>query len=202
MGFKKIVVLVAVAVFAVGLFACSGKKVTRVDSDTQIDLSGFWNDTDSRLTSETMINAVLSSPWIDNFSKANNRKPVIIIGTVLNRTEEHIDVNTFVRDLQVALTNSGKATFVASSEQREEIRSERDDQAVNARPGTASAQGNETGADYMLKGTISSIFDSEGGVQVKFYQIELELINLSTNEISWIGQHKIKKVIAKRAFRS
>ena len=41
------------------LSACSssgGKKVTRLDANEVTDLSGSWNDTDSRLVAEEMIN--------------------------------------------------------------------------------------------------------------------------------------------------
>ena len=48
----KTVGILLVAAVAAG---CAGKTVTRVDSDTTIDLSGYWNDADSRLVSEEMI---------------------------------------------------------------------------------------------------------------------------------------------------
>ena len=54
-------------------------KVTRVSTDTQIDLSGRWNDTDSQMVAQEMIRDALNRPWITNFVSANNRNPVSII---------------------------------------------------------------------------------------------------------------------------
>ncbi|MDR1418398.1 MAG: penicillin-binding protein activator LpoB [Endomicrobium sp.] len=183
------------------LFACSGPQVTRVDSNEEVDLSGYWNDTDSHLVAEEMINDSFANQWLADFKKANARKPRIIIGLVLNKTEEHISTETFVKDLERSYINSGKVTFVASKEQRSEIRAERADQAQNAKTGTAKAQGQETAADFMLKGQINSIFDANKKAQLKYYQVELELLNLETSETVWIGQKKIKKVVSKKSYK-
>ena len=106
-------------------------KVERVGADTQIDLSGNWNDTDSRLVAEEMVkDALYGRPWISEFKTAKNTKPRVIVGKVLNKSHEHINTETFVKDLERELINSGEVKFVASSEQRQEIRAERDDQAA------------------------------------------------------------------------
>lgn len=201
MNFKKIALLVFAGVFAAGIMGCAGKQVTRVDAEEVIDFSGNWNDTDSQLVSKEMIEDSLNRSWVDVFTAKNERKPRVIVGQVLNKTEEHISTETFIKDLERALINSGKVTFVASSAQRGEIREERDDQAIHARPDTAKQHGQETGADFMLKGQINSIFDGKKGAELKYYQVELELINIETNEKVWIGQKKLKKVVAKRKYK-
>lgn len=185
----------------VGLFACaSTPKVTRTAVDEQIDLSGNWNDTDSRLVSEEMIKDVLVRPWVDEFSGKKNAKPRVIIGTVSNKSHEHINTETFVNDLERELTNSGRVRFVASRDQRDEIRAERADQAQNASISTAKSAGQEYGADFMLKGQINTIMDEAGKTQLKYYQVELELIDMLTNEKVWVGQKKIKKTVARKSF--
>ncbi|MCL1972200.1 MAG: penicillin-binding protein activator LpoB [Endomicrobia bacterium] len=199
---KKFAVYFIAGVFVFGLFACSGKKVTRVGMEPEIDLSGQWNDTDSRMVSAEMIQDSLSRPWIDDFVQKHGRRPVIIAGDVLNRTDEHINTQTFVRDVEVAFTNSGRVTMVASSAQREAIRAERDDQARNAAAETVNRQGRESGADFMIQGQINSIRDQARGTQVIFYQVELELISIANNQRVWIGQKQIRKVIANRRFRT
>ncbi|MDR3124589.1 MAG: penicillin-binding protein activator LpoB [Endomicrobium sp.] len=183
------------------LFTCSGPQVTRIDPNEGVDLSGYWNDTDSHLVAEEMINDSFANQWLADFRKANARKPRVVIGLVLNKTEEHISTETFVKDLEKSYINSGKVTFVASKEQRAEIRAERADQTQNAKTGTAKTQGQETAADFMLKGQINSIFDANKKAQLKYYQVELELINLETNETVWIGQKKIKKVVSKKSYK-
>lgn len=194
--------VMAVSIVMVVLVACaSGPKITREDAGEQIDLSGEWNDTDSQLVSAEMIRDSLARPWVSEFVSKRNRKPRIIVGTVLNKSHEHINTETFVKDLERALTNSGRVRFVASREQREEIRSERMDQAQHASSATAKSAGQEIGADFMLKGQINTIMDQAGKKTLKYYQVELELIDMATNEKVWIGQKKIKKLVKRRKLR-
>jgi uncharacterized protein (TIGR02722 family) len=201
MNFKKIIICFAGGLISVSLTTCVGLKVSRVDSSEQVDLSGYWNDTDSQKIAEEMINDSFANQWISDYKKENNRKPRVIIGTVLNKTEEHISTETFIKDLERNFINSGKVTFVASKAQRTELRAERNDQANNAKVGTIKSNGNEIAADFILQGQINSIFDSNKKTQLKYYQIELELINLETNETVWIGQKKIKKVISRKSYK-
>ena len=191
----------AVAVLAgtMLLGGCASEtKVTRVDTEVVTDLSGRWNDTDSRMVAETMVKEALGSPWLENYTRNKNKQPVVVVGTIMNRSHEHIDVQTFVTDLSRELTNSQKVTFVAGKGEREEIREERREQAVHALEDTQKAPGKEIGADYMLKGNISTILDESQGVKAVFYQVDLELIDLQNNVKSWFGQKKIKKVIERK----
>jgi len=197
---KKLARTVSLAACALILLGgcSSGTKVTRVDEGLVTDLSGRWNDTDSRMVAEAMVKEALGSPWLDNYVRAKSRQPVVVVGTILNRSSEHINVQTFVTDLSRELTNSQKVTFVAGKGEREEVREERREQAAHAREDTQKAPGKEIGADYMLKGNISSILDETEGVKAVFYQVDLEMIDLENNVKSWFGQKKIKKVVERK----
>lgn len=192
----------AVVISCLGLFFLAScgkeKKVTRIDPGVVTDFSGRWNDTDSRLVAETMMKEMVTQPWLENFSSQQGRVPTVIVGTIQNKSHEHIDVGTFVRDLEREMTNSQKILFVASQREREEIRQERQEQAVYSREDTQKRPGQELGADFMMKGTISTILDESGGVKGIYYQVDLDLINLETNVKSWYGQKKIKKVIERK----
>jgi len=196
---RPAIALVLGVVVVAALSGCgSGTSVTRVDSGVVTDLSGRWNDTDSRMVAETMVKEAVGSPWLENFTRANRRQPVVVVGTIMNRSHEHINIQTFVTDLSRELTNSQKVTFVAGKGEREEIREERQEQAVHAREDTQKAPGKEVGADYMMKGNISTIMDEADGVKAIFYQVDLEMVDLSNNVKSWFGQKKIKKVIERK----
>jgi hypothetical protein len=173
-------------------------KITRVDSGVVTDLSGRWNDTDSRMVAESMIKEALEYPWLNNFSSSKHRQPVVVVGAIMNNSHEHIDVNTFVADLERELTNSQKVTFVAGKGDREELRTERQEQAIHAREDTQKAPGKEIGADYMMKGTIATILDEAEGTKAVFYQIDLQMVDLESNAKVWYGQKKIKKVVEKK----
>ena len=62
---------------------------------------------------------------------------------------------------------------------------------------TAKRLAAESGADFMLQGGIKSNTDASGGKAVKFYQVDLELINVESNEKVWIGSKEIKKFVKK-----
>lgn len=192
--FYKFVLLFFLSSFL--FYSCATTpKVTRVDVSEQIDLSGEWNDTDSQLVAKEMVSDALSRPWIEEFMSSKKQKPRVIVGTVKNRSHEHINTQTFVKDLERELINSGKVVFVASKEEREEIRQEKLDQMIHASAATRKQLGEEWGADFILQGQINTILDQAGNKTVKYYQVELELVNILTNEKVWIGQKKIKKLV-------
>jgi uncharacterized protein (TIGR02722 family) len=173
-------------------------KVTRVDTGVVTDLSGRWNDTDSRIVAEAMVKDALQYPWLGNFEKSTQRQPVVVVGTVVNSSHEHISVQTFITDLERELTNSQKVTFVAGKGERDEVRTERKEQAIYASEETQKAPGKETGADFMMKGTIATILDEADGTKAVFYQVDLQMIDLESNAKVWYGQKKIKKVVEKK----
>ena len=193
--------LVIALICMIGFLGCGKeKRVTRVDPEVVTDLSGRWNDTDSKMVAESMMKDMVKEPWLENFSSKSGRQPIVIVGTILNKSHEHIDVGTFITDLQREMTNSQKVLFVASKNEREEIREERKEQAVHAREDTQKRPGQELGADFMMKGSISTIVDESEGVKAVFYQVDLDLIDLENNMKSWYGQKKIKKVVERKRF--
>ncbi|MFP4267873.1 MAG: penicillin-binding protein activator LpoB, partial [Spirochaetaceae bacterium] len=157
-----------------------------------------WNDTDSRLVSEEMVQDLMNRPWLNNFRSAEGRAPVLMVGAIRNRSSEHIDTSTFIKDIERELVNSGMVKFVAASDQREQIREERLDQQTQASRETIKRLGEETGADFMLQGNISSTTDAVEGRRVVAYQVSMELINIETNEKVWIGSKEIKKYIEQK----
>lgn len=191
-----------VTALSIVLFAgCGTTKVNRVGVDETIDLSGRWNDTDSRLVAETMIAEVFAHPWASDYTAQNGKKPVVIVGTIRNMSSEHLETGIFAKDIERELVNSGKVKFVAASSERGELRQERLEQQQFATEETAKRLAAETGADYMLKGSIKTQMDTEGRTQVKFYQVDLELIHIESNEKVWIGTKKIKKTVQKARFK-
>nr|MDE5899225.1 penicillin-binding protein activator LpoB [Treponemataceae bacterium] len=132
-------VLSAAAVMAALIFSsCATTKVTRVDSGTATDLSGYWNDTDVRIAADGIISACLSSPRIQGYPAAHGgRLPVVIVGSYRNMSDEHIDTEILTKKLEAALVNSGAVDFVASASERGEIRAERAAQQYNSSEATA-----------------------------------------------------------------
>ena len=177
---------------------CAHRQVTRIPVGSTTDLSGRWNDTDSRLVSEEMIRDCIASPWVEQHTLQTGKKPAVIVGSVRNKSDEHIAVGTFTGDIERALINSGKITMVASAEEREQVRAEREEQQQVASEETMKRWGREHGADYLMGWVIQTITDQEGGETVVFYQVDLNLVHVESNEKVWQGQQKIKKYIGRK----
>ena len=189
-------IILVIALTALILAGCTtAPTVTRTAADTQTDLSGRWNDTDSRLVAEEMIRDMTGRPWLGDFRQAEARKPVIIVGQIRNRSSEHIDTTPFVKDIERELINGGQVTFVANPDERSGVRAEKEDQQMEASQETIKRLGEETGADFMLIGNITSQVDAIEGKRATLYQVDLELINIETMEKVWIGTKKIKKLV-------
>lgn len=205
--------LQAAAVFMVLiLMACMALKVDRIPPATVTDLSGGWSDTDSRLVAEEMMTEALSLPWIHQFTQANKRrKPVLIVGEITNLSDEHINVNAFVADIERALISSGQVDIIASKYAQEEIRDERQDQeaAQEVQAGTATRKPSAPSApssqalvaDFMLRGTVNTVVDAISKRQPRFYQVDLVLISLTDNRPVWTGQKQLKKAVMRPQLR-
>ncbi len=176
------------------VLAGCGKKVTRIGADSTVDLSGRWNDTDSRLVAEEMIQDALAKPWLQRY-QIQNATPRVIVGEVRNKSHEHISVETFVKDIERTLLNSGRVEFVAAKPERDQIRDEKADQAQHSTAQSRQIMGEESGADLMLIGSINTIVDQEGREAVLYYQVDMELIEIESNKKIWIGNKKIKKFV-------
>ncbi len=132
------------------------REVKRVSADQQIDLSGRWNDYDSKLTAEAMIEQMLGDKWVSLWEQSHGgKKPIIIVGLVNNKSHEHIETETFIKDLEKAIIKVGTIRLVQAGDKREALRGERASQQEFASKETAKKWGQELGADFMLQCTIN-----------------------------------------------
>jgi penicillin-binding protein activator len=176
------------------LMACS-PQVSRINPDTKIDLSGRWNDTDSKQVADQMILDLLTSDSYKNYATTLGRKPVIIVGTIRNKTSEHIDANNYVKKFEVVIHNSGLAELVESDDFRDQLRKERAEQQEFASAASMAQWGKEAGADLMLFGEMNSETDTANRKRIVNYITTLFLTDVETNKRVWYGQREIKKLI-------
>lgn len=187
--------IAAIAVSGMIITSCS-RQVTRVSTDQTIDVSGNWNNTDSRLVAEEMTQTILGGKWLStHLEQKQGKRPVVVVGVVKNKSHEHIDAETFVKDVEQAFIKSERVRLVQGGKKREELRGEKADQQDNATISTMKKFGLESGADYILQGSINSIVDSHKRKKVVYYQVNLELTDIQTNEVVWIGDKKIAKYV-------
>jgi uncharacterized protein (TIGR02722 family) len=186
------------------LAGCATTGTSRVDASTQIDLTGRWNDSDVRIVCDTLVNECLNAPGVDRaisqFSSSRKGElPTVIVGRFANTSSEHIDTSIIAKMMETAIINSGKLEFVAGGDIREGLRDEREDQAFNASEDTAAAIGNETGATFMLTGSVKSSVEQSGNTTVRAYFVDAQLTNIETNRIIWQGQNADIKKVFKQA---
>ncbi|MBQ0003409.1 MAG: penicillin-binding protein activator LpoB [Treponema sp.] len=199
---KKLLSFAALLSLLVFFAGCETTRVERIDAGTQTDISGYWNDTDVRIVAADLIEQVTGAQWYKDFINENGRKPVVIVGTFRNKSDEHIDTTIISKKLEIALVNSGKVKSVAAKNERNEIRKERDEQQLNSSLETAKNIGNETAADFMLQGDVKTIVDTNGKISTRTYFVSAELINIETTDKVWLGENaEIKKSIKRPSVR-
>jgi PBP1b-binding outer membrane lipoprotein LpoB len=180
------------------LSCASGPKTTRVSSDTVTDLTGYWNGNDVDIVCRDLINKFIESPRIAQFTAQNKRLPVIRVGNFKNASSEPIDTSIVSKRMQVAILNSGKAEFVADSGVSEELRAEAAEQQDWANEDTAAAMADETGADFLLTGSVKTIIQTSGNQQVREYDVT----DITTHRIVWSDENnEIKKIVKKQKTR-
>lgn len=158
---RKIFTVTIVFALAIAFSSCATRKVSRVNTNEVIDLSGRWNDTDSQLVSAEMIDDLLGARWLPVYeSQHNNKRPVVVVGTVTNKSHEHINSETFIKDIEKAIIKNGSVRLVQAGEKRQELRTERDEQNQGYTRRRQAKKGTGMGADFMLQGTINSFVDS------------------------------------------
>jgi uncharacterized protein (TIGR02722 family) len=181
------------------LGACSSvPKVQRVDAGTQVDLSGYWNDSDVRIVCDALIQECINSGRVVQAIAAKGGTPTVLVGSFKNDSSEHIDTEVISKTMETVIFNSGRLDFVAGGSVREELRAERADQQLNASEETASKLGAETGADFIMTGSVKTVIDKAGNQEVRTYWVYAEMTNISTNARMWMGENnEIKKLVTR-----
>ena len=196
---KKFAFLFSAVFSGLMMVSCGSTKVSRVDADEVIDLDGYWNESDVRIVCDSLIEECISSPRIAKFEGQQGHAPVVIIDSIRNQSSEHIDTSIVEKKFQTAIINSGVMEFVSSSTERQALREEKADQADHSTYDTAKEMDQETGADFMLKGSVKTIVQSASDKTVRTYYVYAELHDIKTNKIVWMAENdSIKKVIKRQ----
>lgn len=172
----------ALALGALALPGCGGKTITRTEAGAAKDLSGKWNDVDTKNTASEIVSKAMKAPWPDNFQAEHKRKPIIVIGKFPVRTngDENINTSLITNALEEEFINSGKIRVLSDPEESRKIL---EDQAAYAEK--SKELGKELAADFILNGEIGVQNDQEGREAVKFYVVSFKLTDVQTREVIW-----------------
>ena len=194
---SKILKLISSAAFFMHFqTSCTSTTQAEYADPTSVEIvDDRWNETDARKTAETMINGLLEKSWLTNFKKANaGQRPLVVVGEIENRTDEHIDTKALFEYLQDEIINSGKVRFADAANREKilaELKYQNDSGMVNKN--TSKKKGKQIGADFLLSGGLTSIVASNDGLKTVTYQTTLRLTDLETAEIIWSDKYLIKK---------
>jgi PBP1b-binding outer membrane lipoprotein LpoB len=186
------------------LAGCGGeihRDVKRVDPETVVDVDYRFNDSDAREIWQKMSNDTVFRGWIDRWmADHGGQRPTIIVGPIRNNTQDYINPLTFTRNFEREMLNSGRVRVVAAKGDRPDLREERMQGQEWNTPASRKQMKSEQGADLMLMGEINNIpaRSPSGRTVVNYYQCNLDLTDLESNEKVWIGSVEIKKVSTDR----
>ncbi len=199
---RNLLFVAIILMVAVVLSSCSsGINVSRIDSSKKIDLSGNWNDTDIQIVTKALIDSSLKSNWIDQFRARNGKNPTVVVGTIINRSSEHIDTAIIAKRFEMALINTNRVDMVADIDLRDQVRQEREEQQYYASEESSVALGKELGANFLLQGAVRTVVDQVSGRSVRTYYVSAELIDIETSRKIWVGEESVRKMITQPKYR-
>jgi penicillin-binding protein activator len=180
------------------IVGCGPKRsVTREKKPGEAaELSGNWSAVDAKETADAIIKDCFAQGWLDKSTKELGREPKMRVRGVVNKTDEHIDAQVFIKSLEKAMVNSGKVEVLA--QEGAELNSARDEQKMIAdgeSEGDNVSAGNLSLGDFALAVRMTSILDQVEGKKTKFYKINAELIQTTSGKKVWIGDHEIQKTV-------
>ncbi len=150
---------------------------------------------DIRRTVEKMVESLLLAPGIAEY--VSDRRPVMDIEPMKNRTAQHIDMLSLTESVRMQLMKSGKFRFVDRSSagtagvDLERINQENMLGLVDS--SKAVKAGQQTALDMYLTGTLSGIKNESGRVTDQYYKFSMILKDLKTGELIWADEQEIRK---------
>lgn len=192
--------ILAMALMATALFTAGcASKVEYGDAQARETVTTDFGSSDLQQIASKMVSDMLAFPPVVQMTQ--NRRPVMFVDTIKNKTTEHIDTESVTDTIQSKLINSGKFRFVDMSKV-EAVRKQLEYQADSGMvdESTAIRMGNQIGAEFMLYGNLAGITKRNNGTKDVYYKFTLKLMNLETGIIEWSGEKEIRKVRERSLF--
>ncbi len=186
------------------LAGCSSVKYD--DPGRAETLTIDYGSTDLQTLAGEMVQSLVAAPalnYLENPGKGDDKRIIMYMGNVENRTSEHIDTQGITDKIQTQLLNSGKFRFVAAKAGQAEIEDQVrfQQETGRVREDMMREFGKQLGADMILYGTLRSI-DKKKGSSIEsggtrkedvYYQFVLQAVNIDTAEIIWQDEEELRK---------
>lgn len=195
----KIKFVVATLLATSVLTGCATTKVNYGDAQAVESLTKDFGSTDLQMIADKMVDDMLTFPVVVQLTQ--NRRPVMFVDRIRNKTQEHIDTESITDTIQNKLINSGKFRFVdmtAVNAMADQLNYQKNSGLVNK--STSVKAGGHIGAEYMLNGNLSSIVKNAGGKSDVYYKFTLKLQNIQTGIVEWTSEKEIRKSSKRSTF--
>lgn len=188
---KKIVPIAIVSIACIGLSGCAS-KVQYGDAQAVETVNTDFGSTDLQSIAAKMVDDLLTFPPVVMMTR--DRRPVMFVDKIRNKTSEHIDTENVTDTIQSKLINSGKFRFVdmtAVEQVKQQLNYQQNSGLVD--DSKAVAVGRQIGAEFMLYGNLSAIVKKSGSTKDVYYKFTLKMTNLETNILEWSNEKEIRK---------
>lgn len=188
--------LAGATIAGTGFLAGCANKVAYGDAQSVETVNTDFGSTDLQQIAAKMTDDMLAFPPVVQVTA--QRRPVIFVDKIKNKTTEHIDTESITDTIQTKVINSGKFRFVdmtAVKQVQEQLDFQQESGMVN--PQTAARLGQQIGAEYMLYGNMASIVKQSGNTRDVYYKFTLKLMHLQSGIVEWQGEKEIRKTKTK-----
>lgn len=183
---------------ALVLSGCAS-RVDYGDAQARETVTADFGSTDLQMIATKMVDDMMVFPPIVEMTR--ERRPVLFVDRIKNKTSEHIDTESVTDTIQSKLINSGKFRFVDMSvvdRVREQLEYQQDSGMVDQ--ASAAQMGRQIGAEFMLYGNLSSIVKRDDSTKDVYYKFTLKLLNIQSGIIEWSGEKEIRKTRKRSLF--
>lgn len=190
---KPHVLVFTTAMLAVTLAGCSSKPVVKYGDAQAVETTDInFGSTDLQKVANEMATSLIASPVVGTLTQ--NKRPVVFVERIKNKTSEHIDTESITDSLSTKILSSGKFRFVDMA-RVEAVKKQINYQQTSGMvdPTKAVEFGQHVGAEYMLYGNLSSIVKTNDDKKDVYYKFTLRLMDLNSGIIEWADETEIRK---------
>ncbi|WP_340677992.1 penicillin-binding protein activator LpoB [Paraglaciecola sp.] len=195
---KKLLLVSAISLALSLMAGCANKTVVKYgDAEAVETTSVNFGSTDLQKIAQQMTESLLQSPVVGTVTA--NKRPIVFVDTVKNKTSEHIDTESLTDSISTQLLRSGKFRFVDMTKVtavREQLNYQNDGGLVD--PNKAVQFGKQVGAEYMLYGNLASIVKTNADKSDVYYKFTMRLMDLESGLVEWADETEIRKTSDKK----
>jgi uncharacterized protein (TIGR02722 family) len=195
---KKLLLVSAMGLSISLLAGCANKSVVNYGDANAIETTDInFGSTDLQKITNQMTESLIQSPVVGTMTA--NKRPIVFVDTVKNKTSEHIDTESLTDSISTQLLRSGKFRFVDMSKvsaMREQLNYQNEGDLVN--PNKAVQFGKQVGAEYMLYGNLASIVKTNSDKSDVYYKFTMRLMDLESGLVEWADETEIRKTSSKK----